>query len=94
MSYQASILLIQQLVSCCQSIPVLLFDEFFYFLVGQVDSIVEVSAPENVVMGVQKATLVGANMQSPHSVPSVAGPTRLTVRFITMGKVSLRVISL
>lgn len=56
-SYHASILLVQQLVPCCQGIPVLLFDEVLYFLIGQVDSIVEVSAPENVVVGVQQTTL-------------------------------------
>lgn len=57
MSYHASILLVQQLVPCCQGIPVLLFDEVLYFLIGQADSIVEVSAPENVVVGVQQTTL-------------------------------------
>lgn len=56
-SYHASILLIQQLVPCCQGIPVLLFDEVLYFLIGQADSVVEVSAPENIVVGVQQTTL-------------------------------------
>lgn len=51
-SYQTSILLVQQLVPSCQDIQVLLFDELFYFLIGQVDSIVEVSTPENVVVRV------------------------------------------
>lgn len=66
-SYHASILLVQQLVPCCQGVPVLLFDEVFYLLVGQVNSIVEVSAPENIVVGVQQTTLTGANM---HSYPT------------------------
>lgn len=64
MTYHGSILLVQQLVPCCQGIPVLLFDEVFYFLVGEVNSIVEVSAPENIVVGVQQTTLAGANMYS------------------------------
>ena len=49
-SYQTSIFLVKQLIPSCQGIPVLLFDELFHFLIGQADSIVEVSAPENVVM--------------------------------------------
>lgn len=49
-SYQTSILLVKQLVSSCQRVPVLLFDELFYFLIGQVDAIIEVSAPKDVVM--------------------------------------------
>lgn len=74
-SYQASILLVQQLVPCCQGVPVLLFDEVFYFLVGQVNSIVEVSAPENIVVGVEQAALAGTNMQLAHNVHSLAGST-------------------
>lgn len=75
MSYHASILLVQQLVPCGQGVPVLLFDEVFYFLVGQVNSIVEVSAPENIVVGVQQTTLAGANTQLPHNVQTLAGST-------------------
>lgn len=52
-SYQTSILLLLQLVTSSQNIPVLLPYVFFYFLIGQVDSIVEVSAPEDIVMGVK-----------------------------------------
>lgn len=55
--YQTSILLVQQLVPSCQGIPVLLFDQLFHFLVGHADSIVEVPAPENVVVRVQQTTL-------------------------------------
>lgn len=61
-TYHAGILLVQQLVPCCQGVPVLLLDEVFHFLIGQVNAIVEVSAPENIVVGVQQATLAGANM--------------------------------
>lgn len=50
MSYQTPVLLVQQLVPSYQGIPVLLFDVLFHFLIGQVDSIVEVATPENVVM--------------------------------------------
>lgn len=53
MKYQTSRLLLLQLVTRCQNVPVLLPYVFFYFLIGQVDSIIEVSTPEDVVMGVQ-----------------------------------------
>lgn len=57
MKYQTSSLLLLQLVTRCQNVPVLLLYVFFYFLIGQVDSIIEVSTPEHVVMGVQQTAL-------------------------------------
>lgn len=59
-SYQTSILLLLQLVTRGQSVPVLLPYVFFHFLIGQVDSIIEVTAPEHIVMGVEQTALARA----------------------------------
>lgn len=48
--YQTSVLLVKQLVPCCQSVPVLLPDELFHLLVGQADAIVKVSTPEHIIV--------------------------------------------
>lgn len=56
-SYVSGVLLVHQLVAGREGVPVLLADQLLHLLVGQADAVVEIAAPEHVVMGVQQPAL-------------------------------------
>lgn len=93
-TYHSGILLVKELVAGRQRVPVLLPDQLLHLLVGQVDAVVEVAAPENVVVRVEQATLEGGD-DAPKNDKCCPCPFwKLLAGVPTMGKLSLRVISL
>lgn len=56
-AYVPGVLLLHQLVAGKQGLPLPLPDELLHLLVGQADAVVEVTAPEHIVVRVQQPAL-------------------------------------